>query len=58
MLKDPENDPIASPEDSPAARRRKQRGGRGIVTFFILFALAAFSMYLFIVIYGSVASTP
>lgn len=57
MLKDPQNDPIANPEDSPTARRRKQRGGRGIVTFFILFALGAFSMYLFVVIYGSVVSS-
>ncbi|WP_185969816.1 hypothetical protein [Rhizobium straminoryzae] len=58
MIKDPANDPITTPGDSPTDRRRKQRGGRGIVTFFILFALGAFAMYLFVVIYGSVASTP
>jgi hypothetical protein len=58
MNKDPHADPITSPQDTAAEGRKKQRAGRGIVTFFIIFAVGAFSLYLFIVIYGSVASTP
>lgn len=57
MINDPKNDPIASPEDTAPERRRKRRAGRGIVTFFIIFALGAFSLYLFIIFYGSIAST-
>ncbi len=56
MINDPKNDPIASPEDSASDRRKKQRAGRGIVTFFIIFAIGAFSLYLFIVFFGSIAS--
>ena len=52
----PEKDPITNPEDSRPAAVRKQRAGRGIATFFIIFALGAFSLYLFIVLYGSLTS--
>lgn len=54
----PNNDPIASPEDTKPQVERKQRAGRNIVTFFIIFAVGAFSLYLFIVLYGAVSSTP
>jgi hypothetical protein len=57
IAKDPHNDPITSPEDTAPEGRRKQRAGRGLVTFFIIFAVGAFSLYLFIVVFGSVAST-
>ncbi|MCY1665899.1 hypothetical protein [Rhizobium sp. SL86] len=57
MIKDLKNDPIASPEDDAPERRKKQRAGRTIITFFIIYALGAFSLYLFIVFFGSIAST-
>ncbi|MGF9692448.1 MULTISPECIES: hypothetical protein [unclassified Rhizobium] len=56
MIKDIRNDPIASPEDSAPERQQKQRAGRGIITFFIIFAAGAFCLYLFIVLYGSMTS--
>ncbi|MCO5731663.1 hypothetical protein [Rhizobium sp. SSA_523] len=57
MIKDPHNDPIASPEDGPAERQKKRKVGRTAITFIIIYALGAFSLYLFIVFFGSVAST-
>lgn len=51
-----ENDTITNPEDSRPAAVRKQQAGRGIVTFYVIFALGAFSLYLFILIYGSLTS--
>ncbi|MFD1746724.1 hypothetical protein ACFSE1_14715 [Rhizobium helianthi] len=56
MIK-PEDDPITNPEDSAPAGRRKQKAGRNIVTFFIIYAVGAFSMYLFIVLYGAISSS-
>ncbi|MBP2549829.1 hypothetical protein J2858_002762 [Neorhizobium galegae] len=57
MTKTPDNDPIAQPEDSLPTQRRKRRAGGGIVTFFIIFAIGAFSLYLFIVFYGAIAGS-
>ncbi|MCJ8508878.1 hypothetical protein MUU53_13260 [Rhizobium lemnae] len=52
----PQNDPITSPEDSRPTAVRKQRAGRNIVTFFVIYALGAFSLYIFIVLYGALTS--
>jgi hypothetical protein len=57
MTKTPLNDPIAQPEDSPATQRQKRRAGSGLVTFFIIFAVGAFSLYLFIVFYGAITAS-
>lgn len=53
----PDNDPITSPEDSAAQADRKQNAGRGIVTFFIIFAAGAFAMYLFVIFYGAITGS-
>jgi hypothetical protein len=57
MIKDLKNDPIASPEDTAPERRKKQRAGRSIITFVIIYAAGAFGLYLFIVVFGSISSS-
>ncbi|MDO1584184.1 hypothetical protein [Rhizobium oryzicola] len=57
MAKDPENDPITAPEDSYSKRQQKRRGGRGLVSFFIIYTLAAFGLYLVIVLFGVIRSS-
>lgn len=54
MRNDPQSDPITSPQDTAPEARKKQRAGRSIVGFFVIYALGAFSLYLVILIYGAI----
>lgn len=42
--------------DSPSQKKRKVVAGRGLALFIAGFALMAFALYLFIVVYGVMAS--
>lgn len=47
---------LAPSADTPAEKRRKVRIGKGFVVLICAFALAAFALYTFIVVYGIISS--
>jgi hypothetical protein len=54
MTGDRNREPYIAPSaDSPEQTNRKSKAGKGIILFIGAFALAAFTMYLVVIIYGS-----
>ena len=51
-----DNDPIVQPSDPPAEKAVKRQAGRGLVLFIIGVGVAAFVLYLTIILYAGITS--
>ncbi|CZT33826.1 hypothetical protein [Rhizobium sp. 9140] len=55
MTGDRDREPYIAPSaDAPEQTERKSKAGKGIVMFIAVFAIAAFLMYLSVLIYASI----
>lgn len=55
MTGDRNREPYIAPSaDTPEQTERKSKAGKGIILFIAAFAIAAFLMYLSVIIYGSI----